>query len=95
MLSEVVCGEVEDGKGSETIMKGFALKASMSEMVSLGEGGDKTEGVKVFLARGCRENVLVIKDKVGSVNKNIRNGEIARGQLNDLHETAPCPPRLE
>ena len=28
-------------------------------------------------------------------HKNIRNGETARGQLNDLHETAPCPPPLE
>ena len=34
--------DVEDGKGSETSMKGFATKASMSEIVSLVEGGDKT-----------------------------------------------------
>ena len=27
--------------------------------------------------------------------KNIRNGETARGQLNGLHEAAPCPPPLE
>ena len=40
MLSEVECDEVEDGKESETSMKGFVIKASMSEMVSLGEGRD-------------------------------------------------------
>ena len=33
----VVCDEVEDEKGSEVSTKGFAMKASMSEMVSLGE----------------------------------------------------------
>ena len=31
MFSEVVCGGVEDGKGSEVSMKGSAMKASMSE----------------------------------------------------------------
>ena len=30
VLSEVECGEVEDGKGSKTSMKGIAIKASMS-----------------------------------------------------------------
>ena len=40
----------------------------MSEMVSLGEGGDKTVGIKAFLAGGCKEKVLVIKDEVGSVD---------------------------
>ena len=41
MFSEVVlCGGVEDGKGSEVSMKGSAMKAAMSEMVSLGEEGD-------------------------------------------------------
>ena len=33
---------VEDGKGSEASMKGFAIKASISEIVSLGEEGEKT-----------------------------------------------------
>ena len=49
-------------------MKGFTIKASMSELVTLGEGGDKTVGVKVFLTGCCREEVLVIKDEVGSVD---------------------------
>ena len=35
MLSLVECDEVEDGKGSETSMKGFTIKTSMSDMVSL------------------------------------------------------------
>ena len=38
VLSEVECDEVEDGNISETPMKGFAIKASMSEMVLLVEG---------------------------------------------------------
>ena len=67
MLFEVECHEVEDGKGSETSMN-FAMKASISEMVSLKEGGKKTVGVKVFLVEDCREEVLMIKDEVGSVN---------------------------
>ena len=29
-------------------MKSFAIKASISKMVSLGDGGEKTVGVKVF-----------------------------------------------
>ena len=33
VLSEVECDEVADGKGSGTSMKGFAIKASISEMV--------------------------------------------------------------
>ena len=41
MFSEVVCGGLEYGKGSEVSMKGSAMKASMSEMVSLGEKGDE------------------------------------------------------
>ena len=49
-------------------MKGFANKASISEMVSIGEGGEKTVGVKVFLAGGCREEFLMITDEVGSVD---------------------------
>ena len=52
----------------ETLMKGFVMKASMSEMVSQGEGRDKTVGVNVFLGRGCKKKVLVIKDEVGSVD---------------------------
>ena len=67
ILLEIECNEVEDRKGSETSMKGFAIKASMSEMVLLGEGGGKTVGVKVFLAGGCRE-LFVMKYEVGLVN---------------------------
>ena len=48
VLSLIECDEVVDEKGSEASMKGFATKASMSEMVSLGEGGEKTVGVKFF-----------------------------------------------
>ena len=40
----------------------------MSETVSLREWEKKTVRVKVFLAGGCREEVLVIKDKARSVN---------------------------
>ena len=47
-------------------MKRLAIKASISEMILLGEG-EKTLGVKVFLSEGFREEVLVIKDEVGSV----------------------------
>ena len=36
-------------------------------MVSLEEGREKAVKIKVFLARGCRE-VLVIKDEIGSVD---------------------------
>ena len=68
MLSEVRCDEVEDGEESETLMKSFAIKTSISEMVSLWKRGEKTEGVKLFLARGCREYILVFKDDVGSVD---------------------------
>ena len=39
MFLKMVCGGVEDEKGSEISMKGSAMKAYMSEMVSLGEGG--------------------------------------------------------
>ena len=46
-------------------MKGFAIKASISEMVPLGERGEKTVGVKVFLVGGCREGILVTKDVAG------------------------------
>ena len=48
MLWGFECDKVEDGEGSEASMKGFAIKASMSEMVSLGEREEKT-GIKVFL----------------------------------------------
>ena len=65
MFLEVICGGVEDGEGSEVSMKGSAMKASISEMVSLGEKGDERVGVKIFLAGGCRV-VLVIKEEVVS-----------------------------
>ena len=39
MLLEVECDE-EDEKGSETSMKGFAIKASISDIISLGKGRD-------------------------------------------------------
>ena len=38
-------------------MKGFVMKASMSEMVSLREEGDERVEVKIFLAGGCREKL--------------------------------------
>ena len=44
MFSKMVCGGVEDGKESEVSMKGSAMKASMSEMVSLGEEGHERVG---------------------------------------------------
>ena len=40
------------------------MKSSMSEMVSLGEKRDDRVGVKIFLAGGCKEEVLVIKESV-------------------------------
>ena len=49
-------------------MKGFVIKTSISEMVSIGEGGGKTVGVKVFLVEDCSEEVSVIKNEVGSVD---------------------------
>ena len=49
-------------------MDGFAIKASLSEIVSLGEGSEKIVGVQVFLAEGCREGVFVNKDEVGFVD---------------------------
>ena len=45
-------------------MKGFTTKASISEIVSLGEGGQKTMAVKVFLVKDCREEILIIKKEV-------------------------------
>ena len=57
MFSDVGCGGVEDEKVSEVSMKGFAMKASMSEMVLLGKKGDERVGLKNFLAGGCREKV--------------------------------------
>ena len=59
----MVCDGVEDGKGIEVSMKGSAMKAYMSEMVSLG-GGEGRVGVTIFLAGGCREEVLVITEEV-------------------------------
>ena len=49
---------LEDVNGSEVSMKGFAMKASMSEIVSLRKEGDEKVGVKMFLAGGCREKSL-------------------------------------
>ena len=57
LLSEVECGEVKDGKGYRISMKGFAIKASMLEIVSQGEGWKKTVGIKVFLAGGSSETI--------------------------------------
>ena len=68
MLWESECDKVEDRDGNDTSMKGLAIKVSISEMVSLGEGGEKTVGVKVILVEDCREEVLVIKHGIGSVN---------------------------
>ena len=45
MLLQVECDMVEDGKGSETSMKSFVIKSSMSEIVSLKEGGEKTVSI--------------------------------------------------
>ena len=67
-LSESKCDKVEDGEGSEASMKVFAIKASISEIVSPGEGGAKTVGVKVFLVEDCREDALVVMDEVKSVD---------------------------
>ena len=64
MFSDVVCDGLEDEKGSAVSMKGPAMKAAMSEMVSLGKEGDERVGVNIFLAGGCREEVLVIKEEV-------------------------------
>ena len=55
MFSEVGCGGVEDGKRSEVSMKTFAMKTSMSEMVSLGGKGDERMG-----------KILVIKEELES-----------------------------
>ena len=68
MLSEFECDKVEADEGNEASMKGFARKASISEMISLGEGGEKTVEVKVFLVEDCREEVLLVKDEVRSVD---------------------------
>ena len=73
VFSKVVCGGVEDGKGSEV-----SMKASMSEMVSLGEEGDERMRVNIFLAGGCREEVLVIKEEVESLEG---FGEIQKRRL--------------
>ena len=61
VFSMVICGGIEDEKGSEISMKDSAMKVSMSEMVSLGEEGDER------MAGCCREEVLVIKEEVESV----------------------------
>ena len=41
MLSESECDKEEAGEGSEASMKDFARKASILQMFSLWEGGDK------------------------------------------------------
>ena len=63
MLLEFECNKVEAGEGSEALMKGFAIKASMSEMISLGDRGEKTIGVKVFLI----EDEVVSVDGFGGI----------------------------
>ena len=50
------CDNVKDGEESEALMKGFAIKASISEMDK--KGGEKTVGVKVFLLEDCREELF-------------------------------------
>ena len=52
------CDRIEDGEGSVA-----SMKVSISEMVSLGQGGDKIVGVKVFLVEDCKEEVVVVKDQ--------------------------------
>ena len=42
MLLELECDKKEDGEGSDASIKSFAIKTSISEIVSLGEGGEKT-----------------------------------------------------
>ena len=56
---EVECDEVEDRRGSEISLKGFAIKASVLEME-----GEKTQ----FFLAGDRREVLLIKNEVGSVD---------------------------
>ena len=68
VLWKFECDKVEDGEENEASMKGFVIKALISEMVSLRKGGEKTVGVKVFLVEDCREEVLGIKDDVESVD---------------------------
>ena len=56
MLLAFECDNVKDGEESEALMKGFAIKASISEMDR--KGGEKTVGVKVFLLEDCREELF-------------------------------------
>ena len=42
---------VEDGLKTEISMNGFDKNVSMSEMVSLGEGGDDSSSSKSFLGQ--------------------------------------------
>ena len=58
------CDEVKNKEGRKATLKGFAIKTSMSEMIPQGEEGKKTVEVQVFLVEDCREEILVIKDKV-------------------------------
>ena len=61
-LLELEYDNIEAGEESEASIKGFAIKTSISEIVSLGEGGKKRVDVKVFWVEDCGEEVLVIKD---------------------------------
>ena len=70
MLSEVQCDEAENGKGNrnETSMKGFAIKGfNLSDGLTRGRRREDS-GSKSFLEGGCREEILVFKDEVGSVD---------------------------
>ena len=67
MLSKVEWGKVEDSEDSEASMKGFAINFSITDCL-IGERGEKTVGVKVFSVEDCREKILMIKDKIESVD---------------------------
>ena len=59
------------------------IKASISEMVSQ-RGRREDSGGKGLLVEDCREEVLVVKDEVGSVDG---LGRIARGRLDWCKDT--------
>ena len=62
VLLELECYKVENGVGSEISMKGFAIKASISDCFTKRRGREES---KDFLVKDCREEVLVTKDKIG------------------------------
>ena len=64
---EVQCGEVKDGKGGETLMKGFTTKVSMSDGLTRGRRREDSKS-KSFLGRILKGRSLVIRDEVGSVD---------------------------